>query len=117
MTHAKKLRGPTVAITGAGSGLGGELAFGFSTKGYHVFDTARSVNETAEFQNQSAGDGEITLTITDITKEEQVKNWKDQVKKVLNGDGLDLLINNAGVLTPGPMEVLSLNAVRREFDL
>jgi NAD(P)-dependent dehydrogenase (short-subunit alcohol dehydrogenase family) len=117
MTHTKKQRAPTVAITGAGSGLGLELAFGFSTKGYHVFGTARSVNETAEFQNQSAGDGEITLTITDITKEEQVKNWKDQVKKVLNGDGLDLLINNAGVLTPGPMEVLSLNAVRREFEV
>jgi NAD(P)-dependent dehydrogenase (short-subunit alcohol dehydrogenase family) len=117
MTHTKKQRGPTVAITGAGSGLGRELAFGFSTKGYHVFGTARSVNETAEFQNQSAGDGGITLTITDITKEEQVKNWKDQVKKVLNGDGLDLLINNAGVLTPGPMEVLSLNAVRREFEV
>jgi NAD(P)-dependent dehydrogenase (short-subunit alcohol dehydrogenase family) len=30
---------------------------------------------------------------------------------------LDLLINNAGVLTPGPMEVLSLSAVRHEFEV
>ena len=118
MTQAKKRREPTVAITGAGSGLGRELALGFSAKGYRVFGTSQSANETAEFQNQSAGIGEITLTITDITKEEQVNNWKEQVRKLLNdGDGLDLLINNAGVLTPGPMEVLSLSAVRHEFEV
>ncbi|MDP9290048.1 MAG: hypothetical protein M3P08_17885 [Thermoproteota archaeon] len=33
MTQATKQRGPTVAITGAGSGLGRELALGFSAKG------------------------------------------------------------------------------------
>ncbi len=117
MTQAKKQRGPTVAITGAGSGLGRELALGFSAKGYRVFGTAQSANETAEFQNQSADGGEITLTITDIAKEEQVNNWKEQVRKLLNEDGLDLLINNAGVLTPGPMEVLSLSAIRHEFEV
>ncbi len=117
MTQAKKQTGPTVAITGAGSGLGRELALGFSANGYRVFGTAQSASETVEFQNQSAGGDEITLTITDITKEEQVNNWKEQVRKLLNGDGLGLLINNAGVLTPGPMEVLSLSAVRHEFEV
>jgi len=118
MTQAKKQRGLTVAITGAGSGLGRELALGFSANGFRVFGTTQSASETAEFQNQSAGGGKgITLTITDITKEEQINNWKEQVRKLLNGDGLDLLINNAGALTPGPMEVLSLSAVRHEFEV
>ena len=118
MTQAKKQRGPTVAITGAGSGLGRELALGFSAKDYRVFGTSQSANETTEFQNRSADGGEeIILTITDITKEEQVNSWKEQVRKLLNGDGLDLLINNAGVLTPGPMEVLSLSAIRHEFEV
>ena len=31
--------------------------------------------------------------------------------------GLNLLINNAGILTPGPLEVLPLDAIRREFDV
>ncbi len=110
--QARKQRGPTVAITGAGSGLGRELALGFSAKGYQVFGTAFSESE----KNLTAG-CDITISIADITKEEQVNNWKEQVRKSLNGDGLDLLINNAGVLTPGPMEVLSLSAVRREFEV
>ena len=59
----------------------------------------------------------IILTSTDITKEEQINNWKEQVRKMINRDGLDLLINNAGISTPGPMEVLSLSAVRHEFEV
>jgi NAD(P)-dependent dehydrogenase (short-subunit alcohol dehydrogenase family) len=89
MKEVKKQRGPTVAITGAGSGLGRELAIGFSAKGFRVFGTSQSANETSEFQDQSAGGSDITLTITDITKEEQVNNWKEQVRKLLNGDGLN----------------------------
>ena len=112
MTQPRKQRGPTVAITGAGSGLGRELALGFSAKGYQVFGTAISESE----KNLTAG-GDITITIADITKEEQVNNWKEKVTKLLNGNGLDLLINNAGVLTPGPMEVLTLSAVRHEFEV
>ena len=54
MTQAKKQKGPTVAITGAGSGLGRELALGFSAKGGRD-RTSQSANETAEFQNQSVG--------------------------------------------------------------
>ena len=105
MTEERKQRGRSVAITGAGNGLGRELAIGFSAKGYQVFGTALSESE----KNLTTG-GDITITIADITKEEQVNNWKEQVRKLLNGDGLNLLINNAGVLTPGPMEVLSLSA-------
>jgi NAD(P)-dependent dehydrogenase (short-subunit alcohol dehydrogenase family) len=117
MTQTKNQRVPTVAITGAGSGLGRELALGFSAKGFRVFGTSQSAIEAPEVQSQSAGSEKIIFTITDITKEKQIDNWKEQVRKLLNGDGLDLLINNAGVLTPGPMEVLSLSAVRREFEV
>ena len=102
-----------MAITGAGSGLGQELVLGFSAKGYQVFGTALSESE----KNITAGGGNIAISIADITKEEQVNNWKEQVTKLLNGGGLDLLINNAGVLTPGPMEVLTLSEVRREFEV
>jgi NAD(P)-dependent dehydrogenase (short-subunit alcohol dehydrogenase family) len=106
----------SVAITGVGSGLGRSIALGFAQKGYIVFGTAFSEGEMVEFKKTSAG-ADITLTVCDITKEQEVKNWEGVVAASLDGNGLDLLINNAGVLTPGPMEVLPLNAVRHEFEV
>ena len=46
-----------------------------------------------------------------------MKTWAAGVSEALGDSGLDILINNAGILTPGPIEVLSLDAIRREFDV
>jgi len=106
----------TAAVTGAGSGLGLEIVLGLATRGYKVFGTAFSAKEITEFEKTSKG-ADVTLTVCDITKEEDVKKWGNIVKSFINDSGLDLLINNAGVLTPGPMEVLALDAIRREFEV
>lgn len=106
----------TVAITGAGSGLGLELAIGYAKQGYKVFGTAISPLEI-EAQKNELADLDITLTVTDITNETDVRNWSEIVASTLGDQGLDILINNAGVLTPGPMEVLELGAIRKEFEV
>ncbi|MFD2035381.1 SDR family NAD(P)-dependent oxidoreductase [Belliella marina] len=106
----------TVAITGAGSGLGLDLAIGYAKKGYKVFGTAISPQEIESIK-KNLGSLDITLTVTDITKEQDVKNWREIVSSKLRDQGLDILVNNAGVLTPGPMEVLELEAIRKEFEV
>ena len=106
----------TVAITGAGSGLGLELAIGFAKQGYKVFGTAFSPLEI-EAQKHELSDFDITFTVTDITNETDVRNWSKIVASTLGNYGLDILINNAGVLTPGPMEVLELGAIRKELEV
>ena len=105
----------SVAITGAGSGLGREIALGFAAKGYSVFGTALSDEEVQELK--SASEGRVRLTIADMTRETAVQAWATSVTETLGDTGLDLLINNAGILTPGPIEVLPLEAIRREFDV
>jgi NAD(P)-dependent dehydrogenase (short-subunit alcohol dehydrogenase family) len=105
----------SVAVTGAGGGLGRDLALQLAAKGYIVFGTAFA---TAEAQNlKEASGGRVSLTVCDITKPEAVKAWAGGVSDALGDAGLDLLINNAGILTPGPIEVLPLDAIRREFDV
>lgn len=106
----------TVAITGAGSGLGLNLAIGFAKQGYKVFGTALSPLEIEAHQNELAG-FDITLTVADITIETDVRHWSEVVASTVGNQGLGVLINNAGVLTPGPMEVLELAAVRKEFEV
>src|SRR5260221_7273402 len=102
------------AVTGAGGGLGRDIALGLAAKHYRVFGTAMNPEEIADVQQASGG--AVSLTRCDITDDDAVKGWARDVALQTVG-GLDLLINNAGILTPGPIEVLSLEAIRREFDV
>lgn len=104
----------SAAITGAGAGLGREIALGLAAKGYRVFGTALTSEEVANLEQTSSGN--VALSLCDITDESAVKGWAQEVTS-RTGGGLDLLISNAGILTPGPLEVLPLSAVRREFDV
>lgn len=104
----------SAAITGAGSGLGRDIALGLAAKRYRVFGTAMSSEEIADLKQASGG--AVTLSECDITDEAAVKAWASEVA-TQNEGGLDLLISNAGILTPGPLEVLPLSAIRREFEV
>lgn len=104
----------SAAITGAGSGLGRDIALGLAAKGYRVFGTAMSSEEIADLKQASGG--AVTLSQCDITDEAAVKAWASEVA-TQNEGGLDLLISNAGILTPGPLEVLPLSAIRHEFEV
>ena len=102
------------ALTGAGGGLGRDIALGLAAKQYRVFGTAMNPEEIADLQ-QASGRA-VSLTRCDITDDDAVKRWARDVASQTGGS-LDLLVNNAGILTPGPLEVLSLEAIRREFDV
>jgi NAD(P)-dependent dehydrogenase (short-subunit alcohol dehydrogenase family) len=105
----------SVAITGAGAGLGRDIALGLAAKGYVIFGTAMSATEVQDLKDASGG--RVSLTVCDITKEQAVKAWAGDVSDALGNAGLNLLISNAGILTPGPLEVLPLDAIRHEFEV
>ena len=115
MPSKNRHSGRSAAVTGAGGGLGRDIALGLAAKGYLVFGTAMSDAEVQDLKDASAG--RVSLTVCDMTKEESVKAWAAGVTDALGDSGLDILINNAGILTPGPIEVLPLDAIRREFDV
>jgi NAD(P)-dependent dehydrogenase (short-subunit alcohol dehydrogenase family) len=107
--------GRSAVVTGAGGGLGRDIALQLAAKGYAVFGTAFAPAEIQDLQEASGG--RVSLTVCDIAKPDAVKAWAGDVSDKLGAAGLDLLINNAGILTPGPIEVLALDAIRREFDV
>src|SRR3984885_2161891 len=115
MSSTKRHSGRSAAVTGAGGGLGRDIALGLASKGYVVFGTAMSAAEVQDLKEASGG--RVSLTVCDMTKEESVKAWAGDVSDALGESGLDILINNAGILTPGPIEVLPLDAIRREFEV
>ena len=115
MSLPSKNSGRAAVVTGAGSGLGRDIALGLAAKGYIVFGTASTAAEIQDLTDASGG--RVSLTVCDITKEQAVKAWAASVSDALGRSGLNVLINNAGILTPGPLEILPLEAVRHEFEV
>jgi NAD(P)-dependent dehydrogenase (short-subunit alcohol dehydrogenase family) len=113
MKNEQNLR--SAAVTGAGSGLGRDIALGLAAKGYHVFGTALDPADVSDLQKASGGN--VELSVCDITDEKAVNQWASRVSAQLGEDGLDLLISNAGILTPGPLEILPLAAIKHEFEV
>src|ERR1700739_4083918 len=115
MPSTKRHSGRSAAVTGAGGGLGRDIALGLAAKGYVVFGTAMSAAEVQDLKEPSGR--RVSLTVCDLTKEDSVRAWAGGVSDATGESGLDILINNAGILTPGPIEILPLEAIRREFDV
>ncbi|KAJ4856825.1 short chain dehydrogenase domain-containing protein [Trichoderma breve] len=91
----------TVLITGCSSGIGEALAREFQAQGYHVIATARKIEAISHLQKA----GMTTLSL-DVTKPESVTAIKTEVEK-LNDGKLDVLVNNAGILTRGALADVS----------
>ena len=111
--HSQRAR--TAVVTGAGSGLGRELVLGLVRRGYRTFGTAVSAAEVDEVA--ALTDGHATLTVCDVTDPSAVTDFAAAVSSQVADQGLSLLISNAATITPGPLEVLPIDAIRREFEV
>jgi NAD(P)-dependent dehydrogenase (short-subunit alcohol dehydrogenase family) len=98
-------------ITGCSRGLGLSIIATLAKKPASevrvVFASARSTSRALE-EVVSSSPGRVIFVQLDITDEECVKEAARQVEKMLEDKGLDILINNAGVLntTPGGIETM-----------
>lgn len=99
-----------VLITGASSGIGKETARRLIKFGYKVYAVARRLEQMASLQEL----GGITMSM-DITKENEVRAVVD---KIIEDNGkIDVLINNAGYATQGPVEQVPSDEARRMFEV
>lgn len=105
----------TAVVTGAGEGLGRALAIELAGRGYRVLGTA-FVPAEIEAMAQ-ATEGRAKLALCDITDDSAVASFAEAVESDLGDAGLDLLVSNVGVLIPGPVELVPLEALRRNFEV
>lgn len=96
------LSGKTVVITGASSGAGRAAAQEFARNGANVVLASRNAEALKEVAEECKALGVPVLTvITDVTKTGDVINLVNTAK---DWKGLDVWINNAGVLAAGPFD-------------
>jgi NAD(P)-dependent dehydrogenase (short-subunit alcohol dehydrogenase family) len=104
----------TVLITGASTGIGAACAIRLAA-GMHVYAGVREDAAGAALRAQNAA--LITPLHLDFTNADSIAAAVATLDAQLGDAGLNGLINNAGIAIGGPLEVLPMNEIRRQFDV
>jgi NAD(P)-dependent dehydrogenase (short-subunit alcohol dehydrogenase family) len=99
----------TVLVTGAGRGIGRAIALHLASQGWDVRAGVRRPEDGEELRRASAA---ITAVTLDVTDAEQIAGLPDAI-----GGHLDAVVNNAGVVVSGPVETVSIDDLRHQFDV
>jgi NAD(P)-dependent dehydrogenase (short-subunit alcohol dehydrogenase family) len=105
----------SVLITGASSGIGRACATLLARRGFRVFAGVRTIGD-GDALRAEGGDAVTPLQI-DVTDDAIVDAAAETVRAELDGRGLDGLVNNAGIGTTSPVEYITAEALRRQFDV
>lgn len=106
---------PAILITGASSGIGEACSLELDRRGFVVFAGVRR-EEDAERLRQTAS-SRLSPVMLDVTDVDSIRRAADTVRDAVGSAGLFGLVNNAGIAVGGPLELLPLNAIRRQFDV
>ncbi len=105
---------PAVLITGASTGIGAACALELAGRGFRVFAGVRKVEDGEHLTSQSA---EIVPLGLDVTVNGQIAAAAECVGKAVGAAGLAGLVNNAGIVVAGPLEILPLDELRRQLEV
>jgi NAD(P)-dependent dehydrogenase (short-subunit alcohol dehydrogenase family) len=101
----------TIFITGAGAGIGAATVRLLAQRGHTVFAGVRKPGEAVD------GPPGVHHVQLDVTDPDSVAEAAAFVRDKVGNHGLDALINNAGIIVQGPLELISPDDLRRQFDV
>ncbi|MGQ9576753.1 MAG: SDR family NAD(P)-dependent oxidoreductase [Thermoguttaceae bacterium] len=105
----------SVLITGASTGIGAACALELDRLGWEVFAGVRS--ELAARQLRQQASGRLAPVRIDLTDVDGVVQAAQQIASVVGDRGLAGLVNNAGVVVAGPVELVPLAEFRRQLEV
>jgi NADP-dependent 3-hydroxy acid dehydrogenase YdfG len=116
MSTGKPLDGRVAVITGASSGIGAAAAEQLAWLGAKVAVVARREGRLEDLVTRIEKNGGSAIEVAaDVTDADRIQDVADTVQAQL-GDA-DLLLNNAGVMLPAPIEERRTGQWRHQIDL
>jgi NAD(P)-dependent dehydrogenase (short-subunit alcohol dehydrogenase family) len=102
-------------ITGASTGIGRATALHLDAAGWRVFAGVRKDEDAASLRE--AGSERLVPLMLDVTDAGQIAAAAERIGGEVGEDGLDGLVNNAGIAVPGPLETLPIDDFKRQVEV
>ena len=105
----------TALITGASSGIGYATAIHLAKQGFDVIATSRVYSRLQQLKEET---DRLGFSITCVELEINSDNAVEEVMSRLidDHDGIDVLVNNAGYGLFGPVQTISANELRAQYE-
>lgn len=104
----------TVLVTGASAGIGRATSIRLAERGHHVIATGRNMAALETIKRTAKG--KVDIMPLDVTSQASVDSAAKETTALLGQAGLDVLINNAGYAVAGPMESISDEDLKAQFE-
>jgi NAD(P)-dependent dehydrogenase (short-subunit alcohol dehydrogenase family) len=104
-----------VVITGASTGIGWATAKVLLGENFRIFGTVRKQSDADRLSTEFGKD--FVPLLLDVTDEPAVRRAADLVGKMLGGQRLAGLVNNAGIVVGGPFLHLKASEMRRQMEV
>ena len=117
---SRSFAGKVVLVTGGSRGFGLALAEEYGRRGARLILTARNPEELESARKKLLAakiglrEEDVATFPCDLTDAEQTKKMMEQAEARFGG--IDVLVNNAGIISVGPVENQSLAAFRGAMD-
>ena len=95
------LNGKTVLITGGSRGLGFALAREMLERGANVMLVARTMSDLQRAKEMLSAGERVQVYAGDLTEAKHIQGVLDETVRIFGG--LDVLVNNAGIIQTGPL--------------
>jgi short-subunit dehydrogenase len=118
MSNSEGEKMTTVFITGATSGIGKTCAEHLAAQGYEVIATGRNQSALDELKDKALENNWHLQTLKlDITNEQDISNATEKALAFTDGNGIDVLVNNAGYGQVGFLADLSLVQIKQQYEV